>query len=122
VLKEIGADGIPQILIWNKIDLALGTAEAAPSTPAGSGQAPDRTPDSAPDAAGGAPMRMARYAPGIERDEYDKISRVYLSARTREGIEYLRQALVERAVAFRAGGAGQDPTADVNGASAVSVF
>lgn len=118
VLKEIGADGIPQILIWNKIDLAIGTAEAAPATPAVPGQAANP----APDTTGGRPVRVARYAPGIERDEYDKISRVYLSARTREGIEYLRQALVERAAAFRAGGAGQDPTADVNGASAVSVF
>jgi GTP-binding protein HflX len=97
VLKEIGADAVPQVLVWNKIDLA------------GEG-----------DSGGGA---GTRFAPGIERDEYDKISRVYLSARTREGMEYLRQALVEHAAAFAAaGGNAQDPTADVEHASAVSVF
>jgi GTP-binding protein HflX len=92
VLKEIGADAVPQVLIWNKIDLAAGE--------------------------GG-----ARFSPGVERDEYDKISRVYLSARTREGMDFLRQALVEHAAAFAAaGGHAQDPTADVDHPSAVSVF
>ncbi|MDB5804495.1 MAG: hflX [Betaproteobacteria bacterium] len=92
VLKEIGADAVPQVLIWNKIDLATGE--------------------------GG-----ARFSPGVERDEYDKISRVYLSARTREGMDFLRQALVEHAAAFAAAGANaQDPAADVDHASAVSVF
>jgi len=92
VLKEIGADAVPQVLVWNKIDLGAGE--------------------------GG-----ARFSPGVERDEYDKISRVYLSARTREGMDFLRQALVERAAAFAAAGVNaQDPTADVDHASAVSVF
>lgn len=58
VLAEIGADRIPQILAWNKIDLT------------------------------GVPH-------GVDRDEYGKIQRVRLSARTGEGIEFLRQALVE---------------------------
>jgi GTP-binding protein HflX len=92
VLKEIGADAVPQVLIWNKIDLAAGE--------------------------GG-----SRFSPGVERDEYDKISRVYLSARTREGMDFLRQALIEHAAAFAAaGGHAQDPTADVDHPSAVSVF
>jgi GTP-binding protein HflX len=58
VLLEIGADTVPQILIWNKID--LGGVE-----------------------------------PGIERDEYGKISRVRLSAATAAGLDNLRQALLE---------------------------
>jgi GTPase len=58
VLAEIGADRIPQILVWNKIDLT------------------------------GVPQ-------GVDRDEYGKIQRVRLSARTGEGIDFLRQALVE---------------------------
>ncbi|OGA05463.1 MAG: GTPase HflX [Betaproteobacteria bacterium RIFCSPLOWO2_02_FULL_64_12] len=39
-------------------------------------------------------------APGLERDEYGKISRVRLSAKTGDGVETLRQALVE-AIASR---------------------
>jgi len=56
VLAEIGADHIPQILVWNKIDL------------------------------GG-------HTPGVEDDEYDKIGRVFVSARTGEGIDLLRSAI-----------------------------
>jgi GTP-binding protein HflX len=58
VLTEIGADRVPQILAWNKLDLT------------------------------GVP-------PGVDRDEYGKIQRVRLSAKTGEGIEFLRQALIE---------------------------
>ncbi len=60
VLEEIGADGIPQLLLWNKID-------------------------------------MADLAPGIERDEYDKIQRIFLSAKTGQGLHELRLALGELA-------------------------
>lgn len=62
VLREIGADTVPQIVVWNKID----------ATAAG---------------------------PGAERDEYGKISRVRVSARTGEGLPLLRAALAEVAVA-----------------------
>jgi GTP-binding protein HflX len=62
VLKEIGADHIPQILVWNKID-------------------------------------AAGLEPSVERDEYDKISRVFLSARTGQGLDLLRGAVVEWAKA-----------------------
>jgi len=58
VLEEIGAGGIPQILIWNKVD-------------------------------------RNGLRPGVDRDEYDRICRVRLSAKTSEGVEGLRQALVE---------------------------
>lgn len=61
ILKEIGADSIPQILILNKIDLT------------------DLSVD----------------GKGYGRDEYDRISRIRLSAKTGDGIEFVRQALAE---------------------------
>ncbi|MDB5960706.1 MAG: hflX, partial [Massilia sp.] len=62
VLREIGADHIPQILVWNKIDIA-------------------------------------GFEPAIERDEYDKISRVFVSAHKGDGLDLLREAIVEAAQA-----------------------
>ena len=58
VLKEIGADHIPQILVWNKID-------------------------------------VVGLTPTVERDEYDKIQRVFISAQKGMGLDLLRQAMVE---------------------------
>jgi len=58
VLKEIGADHIPQLLVWNKID-------------------------------------AAGLEPVLERDEYDKIRRVFISAQTGAGLDLLRQAITE---------------------------
>jgi len=58
VLREIGADHVPQILVWNKID-------------------------------------AAGLEPGVERDEYDKISRVFISAQSGAGLHLLRDAIVE---------------------------
>ncbi len=60
VLEEIGAEKIPQLLVWNKIDLS------------GS-------------------------KPGIERDECGKIKRVFVSAKTGEGLDLLRKAIAEYA-------------------------
>jgi len=60
VLAEIGADAVPQILVWNKIDLT-------------------------------------GIVPGVDRDEYGKIRRVRLSAKTGMGLDFLRQALIEAA-------------------------
>ncbi len=68
VLKEIGADKIPQILVWNKIDLA-------------------------------------QLEPGFENDEYDRIQRVFLSARTGAGIELLRHAIGD----FKQASSGERP-------------
>ena len=62
VLAEIGADRIPQVLVYNKIDL------------------------------NGA-------APRIERDEYGKISGIWISARTGAGLDLAKQALEEYAAA-----------------------
>jgi GTPase len=58
VLAEIGADGIPQILVFNKIDLQ-------------------------------------DIAPGVQRDEYGKITRINLSAKTGAGIDDLKTAMQE---------------------------
>ena len=58
VLQEIGAQHIPQILVFNKIDLQ--------DTPA-----------------------------GVQRDEYGRIARIFLSAKTGAGIDELRMALAE---------------------------
>lgn len=58
VLREIGAEEVPQILVWNKIDLG-------------------------------------DQAPGVERDEYGRIRRVRISARTGAGLDLLREALAE---------------------------
>jgi GTP-binding protein HflX len=93
VLAEIGAAHIPQILVWNKIDLA----------------GPDGRP---------------RFEAGGERDEYAKISRLYVSAQTRDGMGLLREALIERAVLFARGdGPDQASTAaEPTGLSAASVF
>ena len=60
VLAEIGAAQVPQILVWNKIDL----------TPA---------------------------EPAVERDDCGSIRRVFLSARTGEGLDLLREVLAELA-------------------------
>jgi len=62
VLEEIGAHGIPQVLVLNKID-------------------------------------RTRIEARLERDEYDRISRVWVSAQTGEGLESVRQALDEFAAA-----------------------
>lgn len=58
VLQEIGADQIPQLLVWNKIDVAGLDA-------------------------------------GIERDECDRMRRIFLSAKTGQGLAELRLALGE---------------------------
>ncbi len=58
VLAEIGADAIPQLLAFNKIDLT-------------------------------------RVPPRIERDEYGKITRAWISAKTGAGLDLVRYALEE---------------------------
>ncbi|WP_039785364.1 GTPase HflX [Herbaspirillum huttiense] len=56
VLKEIGADHVPQILVWNKID-------------------------------------AAGLEPTVEYDEYGKIQRVFVSAKSGAGLDLLREAI-----------------------------
>ncbi len=66
VLAEIDAGGIPQILVFNKIDAVEGV-----------------------DA-------------GVKRDEHDRISRVFLSAKSGAGLDDLRQTLLEARAARQA--------------------
>jgi len=60
VLNEIGAGAVPQVLLFNKIDLTRAPA-------------------------------------AVKHDEYGKISGVFLSARTGEGLDLLRNVLAEAA-------------------------
>ncbi|HBJ85198.1 MAG TPA: GTPase HflX [Verrucomicrobiales bacterium] len=64
VLAEIGADQVPQIMVFNKIDTTVLPARA-------------------------------------ERDEYARISRVWLSALTGDGVDLLRTAIHEYALDAR---------------------
>jgi len=59
---------------------------------------------------------LTGVAPGVDRDEYGKIRRVRLSAKTGQGIEFLRQALVEAAVpdAPSKAASGPDPQTEPN--------
>jgi GTP-binding protein HflX len=75
VLREIGADRIPQILVWNKID-------------------------------------AAGLEPAVERVEYDKIRRVFISAQTGVGIDLLREAIGEFAESEHALQPGAQPSDD----------
>ncbi|HLR12989.1 MAG TPA: GTPase HflX [Burkholderiaceae bacterium] len=58
VLEDIGAQDIPRVLVYNKID-------------------------------------QTGHQPRIDRDDHGTIARVLLSAQTREGLEGVRQAIVE---------------------------
>jgi len=60
VLAEIEAGDLPQILVWNKIDVSA-------------------------------------LQPGVERDEYGRIHRVFVSARSGAGLADLRGAIAEAA-------------------------
>jgi len=69
VLAEIPAGQAPQLLVWNKID-------------------------------------VAGLEPAVERDQYGRISRVFVSARSGAGMEELRDAIAEFAQARKASEAG----------------
>ena len=73
VLAEIRAEGIPQIAVWNKVDLS-------------------------------------GLAPAVERDEYGRISRVFVSARTGEGLAGLRGAIAEAAQRRELAGRPNNPS------------
>ncbi len=59
VLQQIGADAVPQIIVYNKID------------------------------------QLESMSPRLERDISGKVTRVWLSAKTGEGVALLRQVLAE---------------------------
>jgi GTP-binding protein HflX len=119
VLTEIGAANIPQVLVFNKIDLQ----DVPPGVEAisrrceasGAGMASSHP---LPQSAGcaitsdlasvvGSPSRMASSSTSnvsrdVERDEYGRIARVFLSAKTGAGLEGLRTALTEARTARQA--------------------
>jgi GTP-binding protein HflX len=74
VLEEIGAGDVPQIMVFNKIDLT-------------------------------------RAAAAVKRDECGKISGVFLSAASGEGVPLLREALAEAARGTAANGAATESQA-----------
>ena len=76
VLAEIQAAEIPQLAVWNKIDVV------------GPGRG---------------------IEPAVERDEYGRISRVLVSARTGAGIGGLRAAIAEAAPPRKQAGYSQNP-------------
>ncbi|MBM3385398.1 MAG: GTPase HflX [Betaproteobacteria bacterium] len=77
VLAEIGAQTVPQIAAWNKIDLS-------------------------------------GLEPGLERDEYGKISRVFVSALTGAGSAGLRLAIAEAAQPHKRAGQAQEPLPELS--------
>jgi len=77
VLAEIGAEALPQLAAWNKID-------------------------------------ASGLEPGLERDEYGRISRVFVSARTGAGIAGLRLAIAEAAQPRKRAGQTQEPLPELS--------
>jgi GTP-binding protein HflX len=75
VLAEIPAGAAPRLLVWNKIDATWNKGA------------------------------NAGLEPGVERDQYGRISRVFVSARTGAGMEELRDAIAEFAQSRRASSA-----------------
>lgn len=82
VLEEIGAGGVPQIIVWNKID-ATGVNAGV-----------DRVAD---DGTGAPATPLSPEA----TDVHGKIDRIRISARTGAGLDLLRGALAEIAIAHR---------------------
>jgi len=73
VLTEIGANAVPRLLVWNKID-------------------------------------RNGLQPGVDRNEYDRICRVRLSAKTGDGVDGLRRALIEAAASRTSPASPPKPT------------
>lgn len=90
VLAEIGADGLPQVLVYNKIDLL------AEGNPVGAGQGAGTDPAAAEADAGEA-------AASFRLDHLDggQLPRAWVSAITGAGLEGLRQAIAARLGAQR---------------------
>jgi GTPase len=83
VLAEIPAGDAPRLQVWNKIDLTRNKTA------------------------------KAGLEPGVERDQYGRICRVFVSARTGAGLQELRAAIAEfareRSAARRAAAAPAQP-------------
>ena len=96
VLREIDADEVPQLLVFNKIDVIIHDDEdqkadvpvrddISADVPVGENQKAD------------VPVRTSRKAiPRTDRDAGNSPSRVWISAATGEGLDLLREAIGER--------------------------
>lgn len=89
VLEEIGAGDVPQLRVFNKIDLMGRDADVSAGTGAPAEEDPQQS------AASDAALREKAMEPRIDRDASGKPQAVWLSAATGAGIELLRQALGE---------------------------
>jgi GTP-binding protein HflX len=81
VLAEIDASDIPQLAVWNKIDIA---------------------------------GKHGALQPAVERDEYGRISRVLVSARTGTGLAGLRGAIAEAAQLRKPARHTQNPSPELS--------
>jgi len=86
VLDEIGADGVPQLMVFNKIDLL----NASAGIPAGEDQEP-----------GAHDPTFRQAAPRIDRNAEGAPVAVWLSAASGAGLDLLRQAISERLAGAR---------------------
>jgi GTP-binding protein HflX len=105
VLEEIGAGGVPQLLVFNKIDLLrAGVSAGEQQDPAIHGRTFRGTADAADgeacDAAAG-DGAVRRTAPRIDRDREGAPRGVWLSAATGEGLDLLKHAIGERLAGSR---------------------
>ena len=85
VLEEIGAGEVPQLRVYNKIDLMGASAPVGEDQEAAVPGGEDQE----------AAIHVAAAVPRIDRDASGKPRAVWLSAATGAGIELLRQALGE---------------------------
>jgi GTP-binding protein HflX len=88
VLEEIGAGDVPQLHVMNKIDVIQADGDAGEDQDAA-------VPGGGSDDGAGLRSRAGRGA-RIVRDAEGRPAQVWLSARTGEGLDLLRQALGER--------------------------
>jgi len=86
VLDEIGADGVPQLMVFNKIDLLNANA----GIPASEDQEP-----------GAHDPTFRQAAPRIDRNAEGAPVAVWLSAASGAGLDLLRQAISERLAGAR---------------------
>ncbi|HXS73554.1 MAG TPA: ribosome rescue GTPase HflX [Rhodanobacteraceae bacterium] len=91
VLEEIGAGDVPQLIVFNKIDLMQ---RATADVPTGEHRALDAAPDSDP-ADVGLPLG-ANAHPHLDRGGDDLPNRAWVSAATMAGLDLLREAIGER--------------------------
>ncbi len=98
VLEEIGAGDVPQLMVFNKIDLL----QAGGQTGEGQdGRATGAAADAGADDPSGVGGPRAVAAPRIDRDQEGSPRAVWLSAATGAGLDLLKHAIGERLAGSR---------------------